>query len=90
MRGGGIIIYFLKVKVYLPINQNQNNTLTSQILSKWHQNGVEGKKVLDGNSCKTAYKTISYSDYLRRDKVFELSLTIYKQYLAPCEFLLFS
>ena len=41
------------------------------------KNCVEGIKVLDDNSCRTVYKTRSYPDYLRRDKVFELPLTIY-------------
>ena len=40
---------FVKVDVLLPIDQIQNNTSTSQILSKLYQNGVEGIKVLDAN-----------------------------------------
>ena len=40
-----IILNFLKVEVLLPIYQNQNNTLTSQISSKWFQNDFEGIKV---------------------------------------------
>ena len=38
------ILHFLKVEVSLPINQNQNNTQTSQIFLKWYQNDVEGIK----------------------------------------------
>ena len=44
----------MKVEVLLPIDQNQNNTYTSQILIKRNQKGVEGIKVLDNNSCRTA------------------------------------
>ena len=39
----------MKVKVLLPINQIQNNTQTSNIMSKWYQNGVDGIQVLDDN-----------------------------------------
>ena len=57
------ILNFFKVEVLLPIDQNQNNTQTSQILLKWCQNCFEGIKVLDDNFdddvCKTADKNRS-------------------------------
>ena len=97
-----ILNHFFIFEVLLPIYQNQNNTFTSQILSKWYHNGVEDITVLDDNSSRTAYKARFFliffiskpqaqilPRYLRRDKVFELPHTIYQQYLAPCEFLSF-